>query len=341
MNKQQTILAVGGGVSAVLALGAGFLAYTGWQSASDAEAKMKSGRSALSRIYQEPVTPNAANVAVVSNNLDLAQGWIGDLSRGVFRGGIPLDEGVTPGAFASRVCRETVDALVAEAPLNDKEQPVVDPGQQFAFDSYLQGAQPRKDQVPRLLRQLHLVDRLVRLVYGAGIVHLDAVARETFDQGQNQSDGASGGGVRHRGRRGGPAVSSGASRGPGSLVVPPPRFVPDESVPMSCERIGLLFTTRQEGLTAVLDAVDAMQPFAVVSGLSFAKTGEDVLVPAAPDPAKEAAPKEETGILEKPAPRTARLVSGPLFETPVQVTMFVDVYSPVVAPGGGGDREED
>ena len=87
-----------------------------------------------------------------------------------------------------------------------------------------------------------------------------------------------------------------------------------------------------------------MRPFAMVSGLQFAKTGEDVLVPAEPDPAAEAAaPKDANGILEKPAPRTARLVSGPLFETPVQVTLYVDVYAPAtaadVAAAGEGDEE--
>ena len=84
-----------------------------------------------------------------------------------------------------------------------------------------------------------------------------------------------------------------------------------------------------------------MRPFAMVSGLSFEKTGEDVVRPAAPDPAKaEAAPKAEGGLLEKPAPRTARFVSGPLFETPVQVALYVDVYAPAAA-AGPGDGDED
>lgn len=111
---------------------------------------------------------------------------------------------------------------------------------------------------------------------------------------------------------------------------------------MSCERLGFVFLTRQDGLIAALNAIDEMRPFAMVSGLSFSKTGDDVVKPAEPDP-KQAAAAEATGILEKPAPRTARLVSGPLFETPVRVTLFVDVFSPVApeSVGPDGDGNED
>jgi len=109
---------------------------------------------------------------------------------------------------------------------------------------------------------------------------------------------------------------------------------------MSCERFGFAFSTRQEGLIAAINAIDSMRPFAMVSGLSFSKTGEDVVMPEAPDPAKEAGPKAEGGILEKPAPRTARLVSGPLFESPVQVTLFVDVYAPAAAAGSAAAEDE-
>ena len=104
-----------------------------------------------------------------------------------------------------------------------------------------------------------------------------------------------------------------------------------------------IFSTRQEGLIAVVNAIDAMRPFAMVSSLSFTKSGEDVVVPVEPDPAAAAAAAEAkaaSGILEKPAPRTARLVSGPLFETPVLVALYVDVFSPVAEAAAAGDGGE-
>ena len=348
MNKKQTILAAAGGVSALLVVGAGVLTFTSWQAAGDAEKKMQSSKSSLARYYKEAVFPSQANVDVYRTNLLLAQTWVGDLSRGVFRDGVAVDDSVTRGDFG-RVCRETVEALIAEAPQNTAEEPVVDADASFGFDHYLQNNLPERDEyVPRLLRQLRLVDRIVRILYDAGIHHLDAVGRELFDLGRSGASSSSSSApvFRHgkKGRKGAAASASSSSSAVKTIAVPPSPFVPDESVPMSRERFGFLFTTRQEGLIAAVNAIDAMRPFAMVSGLEFAKTGEDVLVPAEPDPAAEAAaPKDANGILEKPAPRTARLVSGPLFETPVQVTLYVDVYAPAtatdVAVAGEGDEE--
>lgn len=349
MNKKQTILAAAGGVSALLVVGAGVLTFTSWQAAGDAEKKMQSSKSSLARYYKEEVFPSQANVDVYRTNLLLAQAWVGDLSRGVFRDGVAVDDSVTRGDFG-RVCRETVEALIAEAPQNTAEEPVVDADASFGFDHYLQNNLPERDEyVPRLLRQLRLVDRIVRILYDAQIHHLDAVGRELFDLGRAgaSSSSSSSAPVFHhgkKGRKGAASSSSSSASAVKTIAVPPSPFEPNESVPMSRERFGFLFTTRQEGLIAAVNAIDAMRPFAMVSGLQFAKTGEDVLVPVETDPAAEAAaPKDANGILEKPAPRTARLVSGPLFETPVQVMLYVDVYAPAtaadVAATGEGEEE--
>ena len=359
MNRNQTILAAAGGVSGVVLLGIGWLTFSSWQAAADAEAKMNRSKSSLSRIYKESVTPSEANVSVVESNRDRARDWVGSLSRGVFRDGLPLDKDVSRGDF-QRVCRETVEALVADAPFNPAEEPVADATTSFGFDYYLAGNLPQRDEyVPRLVRQLKLADRIVRLLYDAGIHRLDAVARETFDLAGGSfptGDTVSSAGGGRAGRRGRGGRAGGGAAGPAkiasSVSVAPPKFAADESVPMTCERLGFLFSARQEGLIAALNAIDSMRPFAMVSSLAFSKSGDDVLVPQQPDPAAEAAAAEAlaaAGIMEKPAPRTARLVSGPLFETPVLVALYVDVFSPVASAGGasagdggdGGDEGEE
>ncbi len=346
MNKQQKILAAGGTISAVLVVGAAYLTFSSWQAADKAESAMKSSKTALARLYREPVFPSEKNVDTCRTNLLLARTWVGDLSRGVFRDGVAVDDSVTRGDFG-RVCRETVQALVADAPNNKDEKPVVDADASFGFDYYMQDRLPERDEyVPRLLRQLRIVDRIVRLLYAADVYHVDAVGRELFDLGQGaSSSGASASADAtsfHFGKKGSrrPAAGGSSAAAVKTIAVPRVPFEPDASVPMSRERFGFLFSTRQEGLISVVNAIDAMRPFAMVSGLSFAKTGEDVVRPEAPDPAKEAAaPKEDNGgLLEKPAPRTARLVSGPLFETPVQVVLYVDVYAPA-APGGPDESD--
>ena len=348
MNRNQTILAAGGAVSALLVAGAGFLAWRGATAASEAESAMEKSRREYRSLAAEAISPTQENLDVCLDNLNETSNRVAKLSRVLFRGDVPLDRKTTPGNFVSRECSGTIAALVADAPLNAAEVPVVDPDMQFGFETYSArqgGFLPKPDQVPRLLRQLRLVDKLVRILYAAGIDHLDAVGRVQFDVGA--------GGGESGARPARPPRNRDRSRGPGGSVpktipVPVPSFAEDPAVPMSCERFGFVFSTREKGLLAVLDAIAAMQPFAMVSDLSFAKTGEDVLPPvsAGEGDRGESKPPEQPGILEKPAPRTARLVSGPLFETPVQVTMFVDVFSPGVAGNapagsGGGEGEED
>ena len=345
MNRNQTILAIGGGVSALLVAGAGFLAWRGSTAASDAEAAMEKSRREFKNLAAEPVSPTQENLDVCLENLNDTSNRVAKLSRVLFRGGVPLDRKTTPGNFVSRECSGTIAALLADAPLNAAEVPVVDPDMQFGFETYSArqgGFLPKPDQVPRLLRQLRLVDKLVRILYAAGINHLDAVGRVQFD-GAGGGEGGSRPRERQRDRSRDRSRASGGAA-PKSIAVPAPAFEKNAAVPMSCERFGFVFSTRQDGLLAVLDAIAAMQPFAMVSDLSFAKTGDDVLPPPSESEAERL--PETPGILEKPAPRTARLVSGPLFETPVQVTMFVDVFSPDAAgndPAGsdGGEEEEE
>lgn len=347
MNRNQTILAVGGGVAALLAAGAGVLAWNGTVAASEAGEKMEKSRREYRSLCSEAVSPTQANLDLCTENLDKTAERVAALSRALFRGGVPLDRKTTPGNFVSRECSGTIAALVADAPLNSAEESVVDPDMQFGFETYSArqgGVLPKPDQVPRLLRQLRLVDKIVRLLYAAGIVRLEAVGRVQFDTGAGGAEGGarSSRPSRPRDRQRGPSAGGAVK----SVAVPDPSFRADESVPMSCERFGFVFTTKEDGLFAVLDAVGSMQPFAMVSGFSFEKTGEDVLPPPSADEAGRdgATPPERPGILEKPAPRTARLVSGPLFETPVRVTMFVDVFSPDVsgpAPDGSGEAGEE
>ena len=87
----------------------------------------------------------------------------------------------------------------------------------------------------------------------------------------------------------------------------------------------------------MLNKLNEMRPFAVVSSLSFEKQGQDVVFPdeekeeaQASGRRREAAtpaPAAPAVINARPAPRTARLVSGPLRERPIRVNMTVDVYS--------------
>ena len=103
--------------------------------------------------------------------------------------------------------------------------------------------------------------------------------------------------------------------------------------------------------TLYASAIDAMKPYACVSGLSMSKVSDDVVFPDEAQE-KDAARRrgdEEFGADEKapqqlgppkPPPRASRMVSGPLREAPVSVTVFVDVRF-VGSEASGRSQEEE
>ena len=203
--------------------------------------------------------------------------------------------------------------------------------------------------MPRLLRQVRLVDLLVRQLYDSGILHLDAVSRDVFERGSGgasaTSSSSSGSSSSSRGRR---RPGAGRALSVPLVVTPPPP--PPGAVTYDVERFGFRFSAKEHALLAFLDRVDALSPYAAVSGLTIEKLGPDAVFPderaeAAKEgsrPSRSSSSEEEPapGILTRPPPRSSRMVSGPLREAPVMATVFVDVYFVGAAPSDAGNETQ-
>lgn len=362
MKSNKIILGVVGGVTAVAVIGIGVFAFLRSQAASEARATMQQQASQLRKLFEKDVFPSQENIDTAEKNRDQTRKFVQDLRNEMKRGMVPVDRKKTPGDF-SNIRMATIASLLEDAPVGTGDTKVVDNSQapfQFGFDRYKEGVPAEKRDVPRLLAQLRMMDKLVRVLYDSGIVSLEAVAREEFEGGSSASSDASAEpATRTRGRAGrGRGTRTTAS----ALVVTPPTLLAGAPEDLNCERFMFRFQTREAGLINVLNKLNEMRPFAVVSDLSFEKMGEDVVFPdeqkeaAASDAAKASARSTRTArgsapaaeepaapaIRERPAPRTARLVSGPLRERPVRVTLTVDVYS-ILPPArqGSDEREED
>lgn len=361
MKSNKIILGVVGGVTAVAVIGIGVFAFLRSQAASEARATMQQQANQLRKLFEKDVFPSQENIDTAEKNREQTRKFVQDLRNEMKRGMVPVDRKKTPGDF-SNIRMATIASLLEDAPVGTGDTKVVDSSQapfQFGFDRYKEGVPAEKRDVPRLLAQLRMMDKLVRVLYDSGIVSLEAVAREEFEGGSASSDASAEPTTRPRGRAG---RGRGARTTAAALVVTPPTLPAGAPEDLNCERFQFRFQTREAGLINVLNKLNEMRPFAVVSDLSFEKMGEDVVFPdeqkeaAASNAAKAsvrstrsargAAPAAEEpaapAIRERPAPRTARLVSGPLRERPVRVTLTVDVYS-ILPPArqGSDEREED
>ena len=352
MKKNQLILAVGGGVSAVLVIGSAALAFLGLSGASAAREARDKAKKDLEKHYRADPFPSEENVEASRANLEDAVAWIDELDDALTVGTNDWARGIdlrraTPGEFSS-LREETIQGLYDAAPVGEDGSKIVSDSCAFGFDRYSSGDPAQTPHVRRLIRQLRLVDQLVRLLYAAGPQRVDAVGRVVFETGAGSSDDPSGGRSRGRGRnRPSAAVASGARDT--TIAVAPPR-PQDGPVPSDVERFGFRFVARENAVLAFLDSIDAMKPYASVTGFSMEKLADDVIFPGE-EPEKSSAGRrgakaEEPAVPQggppKPPPRASRMVSGPLREAPVLATVFVDVRFVGADPAGGpGSREEE
>lgn len=349
MKKNQLILAVGGGVSAVLVLGSAALAFAGLSGAETARKNREKALSELSRIYQSDPFPSEENVEVARKNLEDAQDWIDGLDESLtvatndWAKGINLRR-ASPGEFSS-LREETIQSLYDAAPVGEDGTKIIPDSFAFGFDRYATGDPAQTPHVVRLLRQLRLTDKLVRMLYAAGPQRIDSVGRVVFETGAASAEDT--GFVRPRKRQ-----RDSGSRDSALVVVPP---TPSQGpVPSDVERFGFRFVAREKALIDFVDAIDAMRPLACVSGLSMEKTADDAVFAdesVEKDRARDeggrrdvrggAEPAPVRGGPPKPAPRASRMVSGPLREAPVLATVFVDVRFVGRAPMGSGAQQEE
>lgn len=334
MKKPQLILVAGSAVSAILVVAAACYTVVSLNKAGEDKKKVNREFSSLENLYRSANPfPTRENIDISRKNQEETLARVESLRELLSQGVSEEEEKLTPGQF-SQLREEMIGALVKDAPAGEGGLPVVEPENVFGFERYNEGRPASKAQVPRLVRQLRLTDLLVRKFYAAGILHLDAVGREVFEEATGEtaaSTESSGTGfVRRRGNKGSAAAA--ATKKVTTIKVPVAPFESEHGIDIDRQRFGFVFSTREAGLRNVLDSLDGMWPYAMVSGLSFQKVQSDVVFPdeenplKAKTPAAKTEPSETLGIKEKPAPRTARLVSGPQFEAPVTVTMFVDIY---------------
>lgn len=351
MKKSKIVLISCASVAGVIALAGVAVSVLGFSAASEAGENAASSGKKLRKIFDDDPFPNAANIATAKTNVARRTSWTQSLAKALDEGSLPAARNVSPGIF-SQMREKAIERMTAAAPKAEGGAAALPENFAFGFERYSSGVPAEKQHVERLVRQLQLMEKLVGVIYGAGIGRLEAVGREAFEDATGEEDEDYGSSRR---RRGGAGVS-----GNGSISIPPQPAI-GGAVPLQRDRFAFQFTAKESALVAILNSLSAMHPYAMVTSLSVEKVGSEVFFPEEAAAEAGSSGDEDTGrrrrrrrgggedeqsapgaaattvLNERPAPRSSRLVSGPLREVPVRVFIVVDVCS---VPSAGGAADE-
>ena len=324
MKKRNLALVVGGAVSLVLVAVTAVITATGVGAASRNRQDMLATSGRLAAFYDRNPFPSEANIEAEESRLKIREEQYAALAAALEKGAVVVEGEHLPGSFRL-TCEETVAALRKAAPQAESGESVIPADFYFGFDRYdpsKGGIPAAQEHVTRLLRQLKMVDGLVRALYTSGVLKIETVRRQEFDNAAATSERETSGRSSRRASSRATSDSSGFA-----LEMNPPA---DEEAPVSIDRqrFGFVFLAREASLVATLNAIGAMWPFAQVSGLTMEKAGPDVVFPAKEeDKPKDAELLPAPAIRQPPKGRTSRIVSGALREAPMKVQMTVDVFT--------------
>lgn len=347
MNKPQIILSAVGGVVGVILIVVGYLTVNSISAATESAEKLEKMQIDYTRIFKNANPfPNAKNMEILEENREKAKKWEKNLLDIIRKGEYtPESKQKTPGYFSNKR-QEMIERLTATAPKGPDGKSVVVEGLTFGFDKYKDGTPASKSDVPRLMKQLTLIDNLVQLLYDAEIDKLKAVRREEFEDASTSEEEATSSRRSSRRSRGRSSASTTTNSGGPVAIEPYEQGV----VETDRQRFEFVFDARQDSFMKVMNAIGTMEPYAIISKLSFVKAGEDYHPPIdekkdekrSSRRSREVEQEENTNqviINVRPPSRTSRLVSGNLREAPITVSMTIDVFTFVPDPTEEQDEE--
>ncbi len=320
MKHGKTYVLVGMSGAALLVLVAAVVMFRGLAEAAQTRRDRDGSRNQLQSYYVRNPFPAEDNVERERENLETVRSWFERLHGELRASNIPRSES-SPIAFNSR--REAVTAdLLAKAPTGRSGERMVPADFSFGFDEYKTGELANPADVPRLMRQLRMIELLVRELYGAGVLQLQSVTREKFEKAV--AGAATNDALPFEGRGRGRGLQPGLD--PGAAARQPLDADIDAAIPLDRQRFSFEFVTHESALVDLLNRIAAMDMFAVVTRVELTKDGRDYRPPPAPEE-RAAADAERPGVTRMPPNRSARVVSGRGREAPVKVQLDVEVYS--------------
>ena len=319
-TKPSVFFLASAAVAVLLIGGSAALLYYSQKAVGALQQQLAARRTELAATYERNPFPSDENVRGEDAAAASLREWYGKLIEHARHGQLELEER-SPSTFM-KMLGDTQRQLMGT---------IKDPGRvpkefAFGFDRYFgEGVKlPSPEHVPRLTQQLKIVDGLARVLFEENITRLRATQREGFEGGDDSADLADEEGVRRA-----------------SLSNPAAGLVPPGALYGKFHFI-LEFDARESALLGVVNRLTRHDLFTVVTRIEIKKNADDVHAITRKDATPDEDAAESTAVPGSPPGRPAlpaaplsreeRLVSGVALETPMTVTLELDVYN---FPGGG------
>jgi hypothetical protein len=346
MKTAKIVIAAGCAIGGILFLGAGFVLYRGIVRFHTAKADLDVAKRNLAGYYDAKVFPSNGNVKQELDNAEQLDVWFNDLMSTLEKGNVVSSER-SPSKFIG-VSEAVRKRLVAEGQRSGAELPT--PAQSFAFgfDRYSgTGTLPKPADVPRLMEQLAIINRLTMVMFNNRIKSISKIERDEFEDSTGPVNENASGESNRRPRRGG--SSSRTTRSPSSRAssasktsVKKAGIIGDDDL-FAKLHFAFEFRAKESALVGILNALSTPPMFLVVTSLSVKKDTPE-LVPMVPevederaelsgfgDTTAKAAPEEE----QKLGPNYP--VCGIKMEIPMEIRLELDVYKFGEADVDSGD----
>ena len=338
MNRSKITLIAASAVFLILVAVAGVLA--GKQNAAAEKARKGRDREFrdLEAVFKDDIFPSETNVVVLGENVKRLTETRDTIEKSLTAMNVPLLTNISASVFMQKL-QDIVVSKAKAAPLVEGKRSVL-PDFAFGFERYVgpSSRMPRENEVPRLVQQLGIVISLIDEMYAANVMHIDAIGREIFEEGdeeqppeEEEESGGRGRG-RRRGSRGG---GEGGASGKALLA-------PIATELYEGQHFVLRFSARQDAVIDLLNRIARLRYFTVVTDVRMNKLVPDVRPPLAPNE-KEAggrsarrggAAQNEDVVQDAEAmpllsdlPPAQRLMSGPDVDPPLSVTIELDVFN--------------
>ncbi len=278
-----------------------------------AQRELKTAERRLNQLHNRAPYPSEKNVEQLKKNLDGLEYQVGEIRAAVSQNPFPK-EAEEAADFCARA-QEVIERFQKRAERAGVELP---DSLEVGFAKYASGgAVPEAAHVPRLSRQLYSVEQAANILLDCGVLAIEEVTREVFDAEKKNPEPP------RRRRRNEPDPPEIPPELVGSKAHPDGLFL--------VERIGLVFSAKEETVWQVLSRISNAPHFMVIT--EFEHTAQTEILSYNPEAVKRGNESDDEtlqylagGILvgEKALSRPERIIAG---NEPVRVRLSVDVYN--------------
>jgi len=322
MKRAKMLLIAAGAAVTVLFLTAGGLLYGSISRFHDLEHELETRKANLTGFYQENPYPSAPNVRVEATNVATVAGWCDALMARLSMANVRSDAR-SPSLFKKRL--GITGSLLKRKAL--KRNTTLPDDFAFGFAAYSKEKSPSPDNVPRLMEQLEITEKLCEALFTNRVKAIASIVRDEFEKSQVVAGSSASGAVSRRRTRGRRHRSPAPTAAPASAQtsVKNAGLIKDGALYAKYSFL-LEFSSSSASLLGVLNDLASSEMFTVVTSVRLKKEIPDLMPPPDTGTDNDEDLDPDKPLLREPEKPVQCRVCGPELELPMDVRIEVDVY---------------